>query len=72
MKVSDCKYATQYILYVRHKQGEQNRMTNLLQRNIEKANAQIAHLVFANTQNADHEKPKELFLATTLRIDDII
>ncbi|MBT3209093.1 MAG: hypothetical protein HN704_05270 [Bacteroidetes bacterium] len=28
------------------KQEERNRMTNLLQENIEKANTQIAHLIF--------------------------
>lgn len=31
--------------------------------NMRKANAQIAHLVFADTQNTNPKKPKELFLA---------
>jgi hypothetical protein len=29
----------------------------------ERATAQIAHLVFADTQNANPEKPKELFFS---------
>ena len=33
----------------------------------EKAHAQIAHLVFADTQNINPKKPKELFLATARR-----
>lgn len=34
-----------------------------------KANAQIAHLVFANTKSLTLKKPKELFLAIA-RIDN--
>jgi len=30
-----------------------------------KAHAQIAHLVFADTQNVNPKKPKELFFADT-------
>jgi len=41
-------------------------MTNLPQENKEKAHAQIAHLVFADTQKINPEKPKELFFANAL------
>ena len=36
-----------------------------------KTNPQIAHLVFADTQ-ANAKKSKEQFLATTLRLNDIL
>ena len=39
--------------------GSYNKLYAMLKR----ANAQIAHLVFANTQNANQKNPKELFYA---------
>jgi hypothetical protein len=46
---------------VRHKQEKRNKMINLLLENTEKANAQIAHLIFCRYAKMPTKKNKRVF-----------